>query len=73
MFCTVNFSNSYYRICGRPQRTQRYVNKIRNMQITFREFETPVNGGLRTLLATRTDAVSAVRYFWPQAISHYYT
>ena len=38
------------------------------MQVTFRESKMPAEGGLRTLLATRTDAVSAVRYFWRQAI-----
>ena len=27
--------------------------------------ETPAVGDLRTLFAARTDAVSAVRYFWP--------
>ena len=32
--------------------------------------ETPAGGNLRTLLATRIDAVSAMRYFWRRATSN---
>ena len=43
---------------------QHIANKIYNLQMTFREFETPAEGE-----SVQLDAVSAVLYFWPRAIS----
>ena len=42
---------------------QRIANKIRNFANDCFSGETPAGGDLWTLLATRADAVSTVRYF----------
>ena len=50
---------------------QNTVNKIHytSIQMTFESSKRLTRG--RPLLSTRTDAISPVRSFWPQAISYY--
>ena len=53
-----------------PQHTA-YCESICNMQINCFSGETTSAGDLRTLFATRADAVIAVRGLWPRYTRHY--